>query len=130
MPEQFVVYWNGFEPNPPRIQDLPPRIDVVNLFLLGFAASDNGTTLKHDYITTGGYSWDEILKQVRLAKQANSKLRVCASIIPPKGGLLWNTIPDPAKFAANVYSLIQEWGLDGIDLDTEQGRGVAPDADA
>jgi hypothetical protein len=128
MSEQIVVYWNGFEKNPPLIQDLPAGINVINLFLVGFTASENGTTLKHEYITTGGYSWDQILDQARQARQQHPGLKVCVTIIPPKDGLLWNDIPDPEQFASNVHALIDQWGLDGIDLDTEQGNGVAPDS--
>ncbi|WP_141755227.1 hypothetical protein [Burkholderia plantarii] len=86
MSEQIVGYWNGFEENPPLIQDLPAGIDFINLFLVDFAASENDTRLKHEYITTGGYSLD----QVQQARQERSGLKVCATIIPPKDGLLWS----------------------------------------
>jgi len=42
--EKFVVYWLGYHTNPPLIQSLPKGIDVVNLFLINLATSDNGTT--------------------------------------------------------------------------------------
>jgi hypothetical protein len=123
--EKFVVYWLGYHQNPPPIQSLPVGIDVVNLFLLNLAPSSGGTTLDYNYITSQGTTWDEILTQSHAA-QANG-VKVCVSIIPPNNSLIWNTIPDPETFAENVYNLVKEWGLDGIDIDPEQGGGVPPD---
>jgi hypothetical protein len=119
--EKFVVYWLGYHSNPPAIQSLPKGIDVVNLFLLNLATSPNGTTLDYNYITSNGTTWDTILTQSKAA-QANG-VKVCVSIIPPNNSLIWNTIPDPDTFALNVYNLVKGWGLDGIDIDPEQGPG-------
>lgn len=121
--EKFVVYWLGYHQNPPAIQSLPKGIDVVNLFLLNLAPSSGGTTLDYNYITSQGTTWDEILTQSHTA-QGNG-VKVCVSVIPPNNSLIWNTIPDPDTFAQNVYNLVKEWGLDGIDIDPEQS--VAPD---
>jgi hypothetical protein len=123
--EKFVVYWLGYHQNPPAIQSLPKGIDVVNLFLLNLASSPQGTTLDYNYITSQGTTWDEILSQSHAA-QANG-VKVCVSIIPPNSSLIWNTIPDPETFAENVYNLVTGWGLDGIDIDPEQGGGVDND---
>ena len=122
--EKFIVYWLGYHSNPPAIQSLPKGIDVVNLFLLNLATSPNGTTLNYNYITSNGTSWNTILTQSKAA-QANG-VKVCVSIIPPNSSLIWNTIPDPDTFALNVYNLVKGWGLDGIDIDPEQGGGIAP----
>jgi len=120
--EKFVVYWLGYKDNPPPIQSLPQGIDVVNLFLLNLTTSPNGTTIDYNYITSQGTTWEEILSQAHAA-QANG-VKVCVSIIPPNSELIWNTIPDPETFALNVYGLVSEWGLDGIDIDPEQGGAV------
>jgi chitinase len=123
--EQFVVYWLGYHSNPPAIQSLPKGIDVVNLFLLNLATSPNGTTLDYNYITSNGTTWDTILTQSKAA-QANG-VKVSVSIIPPNNSLIWNTIPDPDTFALNVYNLVKGWGLNGIDIDPEQGpNGSTP----
>lgn len=123
--EKFVVYWLGYHQNPPAIQSLPKGIDIVNLFLLNFTSSANGTTLDYTYITSQGTTWDDILSQAHAA-QANG-VKVCVSIIPPANSIIWNTIPDPTTFALNVYNLVKAWGLDGIDIDPEQG-GAAPNS--
>jgi chitinase len=120
--EKFVVYWLGYHSDPPAIQSLPQGIDVVNLFLLNLTSSASGTTIDYDFITSKGTSWEEILTQAHAA-QANG-VKVCVSILPPNSTLIWNTIPDPATFAKNVYDLVTEWGLNGIDIDPEQGDGV------
>lgn len=123
--EKFVVYWLGYHENPPAIQSLPQGVDVVNLFLLNLISSSGGTTLDYTYITSKGTSWEEILSQAHEA-QANG-VKVCVSIIPPNSELIWNTIPDPDTFAQNVYNLVNEWGLDGIDIDPEQGNMIDND---
>lgn len=120
--EKFVVYWLGYHENPPAIQSLPQGIDVVNLFLLNLTTSSGGTTIDYTYITSQGTSWDDILSMSHAA-QANG-VKVCVSILPPNSSLIWNTIPDPETFALNVYNLVTEWGLDGIDIDPEQGGAV------
>jgi chitinase len=120
--EKFVVYWLGYHENPPAIQSLPQGIDVVNLFLLNLTTSSGGTTIDYTYITSKGTTWDEILSQAHAA-QANG-VKVCVSILPPNSSLIWNTIPDPETFAQNVYNLVTQWGLDGIDIDPEQGGAV------
>lgn len=120
--QKFVVYWLGYHQNPPAIQSLPQGIDVVNLFLLNLASSAGGTTLDYTYITSQGTTWDEILTQSHAA-QANG-VKVCVSILPPNAELIWNTIPDPDTFAQNVHQLVTQWGLDGIDIDPEQGGVV------
>jgi hypothetical protein len=123
--EKFVVYWLGYKDNPPPLPSLPEGIDVVNLFLLNLTSSPEGTTIDYNYITSQGLTWEEILSQAHAA-QANG-VKVCVSIIPPNQDLIWNTIPDPETFAQNVYGLISEWGLDGIDIDPEQGGVVDND---
>ena len=122
--EKFVVYWLGYHENPPAIQSLPKGIDVVNLFLLNLANSKKGTTLDHNYITSKGTTWNEILSQAHAAQK--NGVKVCASIISPNNTLTWNTISDPDRFAQNVYNLVTKWGLDGIDIDPEIGSGTIP----
>lgn len=124
--EKFVVYWLGYHLNPPTIQSLPKGIDVVNLFLLNLAPSTgSGTTLDYTYITSKGTTWASILEQAQAARAQGVK--VCVSIIPPPSNTpIWNTIPDPDTFAQNVYNLVTKWGLDGIDIDPEQGNSVPP----
>lgn len=125
--EKFVVYWLGYHSSPPLIQSLPKGIDVVNLFLLNLTKSTGGTTLDYNYITSNGTTWQQILSQSHAA-QANG-VKVCVSIIPPNNSLIWNTIPDPSTFAENVYNLVKGWGLNGIDIDPEQGPNgsIPPD---
>jgi chitinase len=119
MAEEFVAYWLGYADAVPPITTLPTGIDVVNLFVLNLESTSSGTTLSTSYISSNKITWDSILLQAQGAR-ANG-VKVCASIIPPASGINWNTIPDPTAFAANVYTLIAGWELDGIDIDPEQG---------
>ena len=127
MAGQFVVYWQGYNKVLPALNTLPAGIDVINLFVLNLTSGSSGTTLDTSFITSGGQSWETTLSQAQAAR-ANG-VKVCASIIPPKGGITWNTIPDPTTFASNVQALITTWQLDGIDIDPEQGALNPPGGD-
>ncbi|WP_316821504.1 glycosyl hydrolase family 18 protein [Pedobacter gandavensis] len=117
----FVAYWLGYANQKMIIEELPSGVDVINLFVINL---DPDQTLQHLYLTSNGLGWEDILTGVR--SQQKKGVRVMASIasaIYPK--ICWNTIADPEKFAAEVYDLVvNDWGLDGIDIDPEMGGEV------
>lgn len=120
-----MVYWLGYSGQPVKLQALPEGIDVINLFLLNLSASpDSGTSLSTSFITSKGNSWQEILSEARSAQARGMK--VCISVMSPNGELTWNSIPDPEAFAKNVHDLVNEWGLDGVDIDPEMSLNESP----
>lgn len=120
----FVTYWLGYANQKMIIEELPNGIDVINLFLINL---DPDTTLQHLYLTSNGMSWATILAGVRI--QQNRGVKVLASIMStPDPQISWNTIANPAKFAADLHDLVvNKWGLDGIDIDPEMGGEMPND---
>ena len=119
----FVAYWLGYDNQNMAVSDLPSYVDVVDLFLINL---NPDTTLSTNYITSNGMSWQDILTGAQ-ALQKNGT-RVLASIMSTQNPhISWNTIADPATFASQVKSIVVDtWGLDGIDIDPEIDKGVAP----
>lgn len=117
----FVTYWLGYANQKMIIEELPNGIDVINLFLINL---DPQKTLQHLYLTSNGMTWASILAGVRI--QQNRGVKVLASIISsPNPQISWNTIADPAAFAADVYDLVvNTWKLDGIDIDPDMGGDI------
>lgn len=120
----FVTYWLGYANQKMIIEELPDGIDVINLFLINL---DINHTLQHLYLTSNGMTWATILAGVRI--QQSRGVKVLASITSnPDGNLSWNSVKDPALFAAQVYELVvNKWGLDGIDIDPEMGGDMPND---
>ncbi len=120
-----MVYWLGYSGQSVKLQSFPAGIDVINLFLLNLSATQgSGTSLSTHFITSKGMSWEEILTEAGLAQARGMK--VCISVMSPNGELTWNSIPDPEAFAKNVYDLVNEWGLDGVDIDPEMSINESP----
>lgn len=120
----FVSYWLGYRNNGISVPQIPDHVNVINLFLLNLWPD---TALNTDSITSDGMTWEEILAGAQTARGRGQK--VLASIISTANpDISWNTIADPAAFAAQVSGLIDEWGLDGIDIDPEIGSGAPPNA--
>lgn len=118
---QFIAYWLGYAPNGVAFAPMPQGTTVAVAFSVGLNAE---TTLATDYISSGGYTWDEILSMA--AELQSAGIKVLAGVMPTSS-LTWNDIDDPATFATNLKALvIDEWGLDGIEIDPEQEGGVAP----
>jgi hypothetical protein len=121
--QRFVSYWLGYANNNVTLPDIPEYVNVVNLFLVNLYPD---TALNTNYITSDGMSWDQILQGAKTLQQRGTK--VLASIMStPNPPISWNTIADPAAFASQVKSLVvDQWGLDGIDIDPEIGDSEAP----
>ncbi len=119
----MAAYWVGYANNGIRLEALPEYIDVVHLFTLNIWPIRG---LNNDLLTSGGMSWEEIIVGAHALQKRGT--RVLASIVStPYPRISWNTIPDPVEFAERVASqVIDEWGLDGIDIDPEIGDGETP----
>ncbi len=67
----------------------------------------------------GGYTVDQFKADVK-AKQAAGK-KVIISVGGEKGTVSVNDAASAANFANSVYSLMQTYGFDGVDIDLENG---------
>ena len=117
----FNAFWNGFEEpaaQPPTLDQTPAFVDTVTLAFAGPTADSGLTTsfLCKYYPATTITAW---AKQLRARGQ-----RVVMSIIDSPA-IHWNQI-DLARFAKTATEVvIGDWGLDGIDIDSESGGASA-----
>jgi chitinase len=119
--ERFVAYWTGYANHGITLPDNPEFIQYVNLFLINL---DSKTALNTDYITSDGMSWAEILEGARSLQSRGQKVLASVMSTPT---YFWNSIESPAEFAKQAVSLVvDEWGLDGIDIDPEMSKNNQP----
>jgi len=123
MSERFVTYWLGYANQGMELSAVPSEIGYVNLFLIGLNPT---TTVGTNYISSDGYSFDQILDWAHQLQARGQK--VMASLMS-NSSLTWNEIPDPSAFAQSLAEIVlEQWGLDGVDIDPEQSEGIAPNS--
>lgn len=120
--KRALCYWTGYANHGITLEDIPDTYQYVNLFLINIEAPP--TYISTDYISSDGISWDEILQQVKTLQGRGVKVLATLMSQP---NFNFNQITDPQNFAANTVDIvINQWGLDGIDIDPEIGvHGVA-----
>lgn len=133
-----MAWWGGFNSIKIPLDSLPDGLDQVHLFLLELDARPE-VALDTTHIIMQGYSWDSILNQAHRLQQRG--IKVIATIMGQRGtsahkgkynippsvyhkAFSFGAITDPATFAATIKKrVIDDWHLDGIDLDIEDGYG-------
>jgi chitinase len=129
MSEQiFLAYWLGFIPGNSTLEDTPAGVTHVALAFAVTAPTAEGDGITTDFLTKD-HSEAEIRAGAR-ALQARG-VKVLMSI---NGNPNWDGHPggwtnlDAPVFAANVKSVaIDDWGLDGVDLDNEASETPGED---
>ena len=114
--QTFLAYWLGYETEGNTLEQTPPNVGTV---ALAFALTAKGSTLSMHFLESGGTSVEDIQKSARFLQARGQK--VVMSINGDKKYFKhgWKGL-DPEIFASNVKKIvIDEWGLDGIDLDNE-----------
>lgn len=122
--QMSLGYWLGYEPNGNTLADVPKNIDVVAL-AFGLTAPNN--TLSMHFLTQA-HSEAEIREGVKVLQARGQKVIMSINGDPNLKGheFGWQGL-DPVAFAASVRkTVIDDWGLDGIDLDNE--AEYTPDA--
>ncbi|GGG03521.1 fibronectin type III domain-containing protein [Paenibacillus aceti] len=122
-------YWHNFINGSSNIKlsDVPSQYDII---ALSFAEMDptkpGGVTFHVDTPLSnalGGYSDDDLINDIQ-AKRAQGK-KVILSIGGEHGNVnLNNPSPNVTNFVDSMYGLITKFGLDGIDIDLENGMNV------
>ncbi|MFF7353259.1 chitinase [Streptomyces filipinensis] len=122
LPRHAVTgYWQNFD-NGARVQklsDVPSSYDIVAVAFADTASSPGAVTFNLDSSGLGGYTVDQFKADVK-AKQAAGK-KVVISIGGQNGTVSVNDSTSAANFANSVYSLMQTYGFDGVDIDLENG---------
>ncbi|GAA0411369.1 fibronectin type III domain-containing protein [Paenibacillus motobuensis] len=122
-------YWHNFINGSSNIKlsDVPSQYDII---ALSFAEMDpakpGGVTFNVNGPLSnalGGYSNTDLINDIQ-AKRAQGK-KVILSIGGELGNVnLDNATPNVANFVDSMYGLITQYGLDGIDIDLENGMNV------
>ncbi|AZS17312.1 fibronectin type III domain-containing protein [Paenibacillus lutimineralis] len=122
-------YWHNFINGSSNIKlsDVPSQYDII---ALSFAEMDpakpGGVTFNVNGPLSnalGGYTNADLINDIQ-AKHAQGK-KVILSIGGEMGNVnLNNASPNVANFVDSMYGLITQYGLDGIDIDLENGMNV------
>ena len=118
--QAFMGYWLGYVQGGAPLQATPASVGIVALAFAVTSPGPDGDTVTLDFLTSQ-HSAEEIRAGVK-ALQARG-VKVVMSIngkpnwIGHAGG--WDNL-DSIAFAANVKAIVvDQWGLDGVDLDNE-----------
>lgn len=122
-------YWHNFINGSSnlKLSDVPSQYDII---VLSFADMDpmhpGGVTFNvNSSLSTalGGYSNANLISDIQ-AKRAQGK-KVILSIGGENGNInLGSASPNVSNFVTSMYGLITQFGLDGIDIDLENGMNV------
>ncbi len=116
-PESFLAYWLGYVPGGRPLEMTP---DAVGTVALAFGVTAPGNTITTDFLTSH-HSEIDIRAGVKALQKRGKKVVMSISGNPhwPGHPYGWENLA-PDEFAANAKALIiDDWGLDGIDLDNE-----------
>ena len=120
MTQTFLAYWLGFITGDVTLEQTPPGVGVVALAFAVTGPSANGDSITLDFLEK-----DHSEAEIRAGAKALQErgVRVVMSI---NGNPNWPGHPggwtnlDAQQFAANVKAIVvDDWGLDGVDLDNE-----------
>ncbi|WP_306189585.1 chitinase [Streptomyces sp. MK5] len=122
LPKHAVTgYWQNFNNGATvqKISDVPSAYDIIAVAFADATTTPGAVTFNLDSAGLGGYTVDQFKADIK-AKQAAGK-KVIVSVGGEKGTV---SVSDPASatnFADSVYSLMQTYGFDGVDIDLENG---------
>ncbi|MFG3203355.1 chitinase [Streptomyces sp. NPDC048192] len=122
LPRHAVTgYWQNFD-NGAKVQklsDVPSAYDIIAVAFADATSTPGAVTFNLDSAGLGGYTVDQFKADVK-AKQAAGK-KVVISIGGQNGTVSVSDSASAANFANSVYSLMQTYGFDGVDIDLENG---------
>ncbi|MFJ9198179.1 chitinase [Streptomyces flaveolus] len=122
VPKHAVTgYWQNFNNGAAvqKISDVSPQYDIIAVSFADATTTPGAVTFNLDSAGLNGYTVDQFKADIR-AKQAAGK-KVIISIGGEKGTVSVNDSASATNFANSVYSLMQTYGFDGVDIDLENG---------
>lgn len=122
LPKHAVTgYWQNFNNGAAvqKISDVQSQYDIIAVSFADATTTPGAVTFNLDSAGLGGYTVDQFKADVR-AKQAAGK-KVIISIGGERGTIAVNDSASATNFANSVYSLMQTYGFDGVDIDLENG---------
>ncbi|MFG2149335.1 chitinase [Streptomyces sp. NPDC048696] len=122
VPKHAVTgYWQNFNNGATvqKISDVPSNYDIIAVAFADATGTPGQVTFNLDTNGLGGYTVDQFKADIA-AKHAAGKA-VVISIGGQNGTVSINDSTSAANFANSVYSLMQTYGFDGVDIDLENG---------
>ncbi|GAB1327843.1 chitinase [Streptomyces sennicomposti] len=122
LPKHAVTgYWQNFNNGATvqKISDVPAAYDIIAVAFADATTTPGAVTFNLDSAGLNGYSVDQFKADIK-AKQAAGK-KVIVSVGGEKGTVSVSDPTSAANFASSVYSLMQTYGFDGVDIDLENG---------
>ncbi|MEU2226351.1 glycoside hydrolase family 18 protein [Streptomyces sp. NPDC018347] len=122
LPKHAVTgYWQNFDNGATvqKLSDVPAAYDIIAVAFADSTSTPGAVSFNLDSAGLGGYTVDQFKADIK-AKQAAGK-KVVISIGGEKGTVSVNDAGSAANFANSVYSLMQTYGFDGVDIDLENG---------
>jgi chitinase len=122
LPKHAVTgYWQNFDNGATvqRISDVPAAYDIIAVAFADATGTPGAVSFTLDSAGLKGYTVDQFKADVK-AKQAAGK-KVVISVGGERGTVSVNDATSAANFANSVYSVMQTYGFDGVDIDLENG---------
>ncbi|ANS67618.1 chitinase A [Streptomyces lincolnensis] len=122
VPKHAVTgYWQNFDNGATvqKLSDVQSAYDIIAVAFADATTTPGAVTFTLDSAGLGGYTVDQFKADVR-AKQAAGK-KVIISVGGEKGTVSVNDATSATNFANSLYSLMQTYGFDGVDIDLENG---------
>ncbi|MCF3137203.1 chitinase [Streptomyces olivochromogenes] len=114
-------YWQNFNNGATvqKLSDVPSAYDIIAVAFADATSTPGAVTFNLDSAGLGGYTVDQFKADIR-AKQAAGK-KVIVSVGGQNGTVSVSDPTSATNFANSVYSLMQTYGFDGVDIDLENG---------
>ncbi|MEU9468326.1 glycoside hydrolase family 18 protein [Streptomyces avermitilis] len=122
VPKHAVTgYWQNFNNGAKvqKISDVQSQYDIIAVAFADATSTPGAVSFSLDSAGLGGYTVDQFKADIK-AKQAAGK-KVIISIGGQNGTVSVNDSASAANFENSVYSLMQTYGFDGVDIDLENG---------
>ncbi|MFE9556543.1 chitinase [Streptomyces sp. NPDC006703] len=122
VPKHAVTgYWQNFNNGATvqKISDVPANYDIIAVAFADATSTPGAVSFTLDTNGLGGYTVDQFKADIA-AKHAAGK-SVIISIGGQNGTVSVSDSASATNFANSVYSLMQTYGFDGVDIDLENG---------
>ncbi|MER5572156.1 chitinase [Streptomyces massasporeus] len=122
LPKHAVTgYWQNFNNGATvqKLADVQAQYDIIAVAFADATSTPGAVTFNLDSAGLGGYTVDQFKADIR-AKQAAGK-KVIVSVGGERGTVAVNDAASATNFANSVYSVMQTYGFDGVDIDLENG---------
>ncbi|MEW2509735.1 glycoside hydrolase family 18 protein [Streptomyces sp. NPDC046870] len=122
LPKHAVTgYWQNFNNGATvqKLSDVPSSYDIIAVAFADATSTPGAVSFALDSAGLNGYTVDQFKADIK-AKQAAGK-KVVISVGGEKGSVSVNDASSASNFANSVYSLMQTYGFDGVDIDLENG---------